>query len=969
MRTDAPDALDAFETHLKEVVEKENASELAKGLKSCNSSAIAQSDGTHSRTLYGGTRDFWWRARMAFALTIGTTIGAIPNLLSYAGVELSFVHVPSWLDGYPAVITIFICGYNLGETNKYNYQAVLGCIIAQIFCLMWYKLFGLGETSLGKLSLFGEVAAFSLICCVMPVATVFKKYANGLNIWVAVAVASGSNDITFGWELIVWGLWGYVGALVANILPPVTAQGLLKQQLGRFQQLSCVLLGSYIQWMVDTEDSQKAHRTVCLELQAELANTLGKIDARADSAFYELRPSFFLHRTGLLSHLYHLLASRLKAVQLCGAFEKGGMAKHGGLKAKITRMRLPMLRLLAHVRIAMEQTLNAVVNNDEKVDTLYSRNVQRELKQVQDSFILASKVQRDLKITAANDIGFDVEGNNAAELFIGCIAAFCHELADFTETYNARSSKIEDTQTWQELLVYSNLRMLQNIDADLVKMSVKVTIAIIIALLLAVYKFSWDSSAAITIAYVVGGHVGGSFTTTVERVLGVVMGAVFPLILLQLTSTNVIGVLAILVCYVFGCSYVRCAGGRHSYSGSVASFVVIEVLFMSAAGEQVTHEVSSDFGMVEQCCLGVVIFVCVELLMLPKHAPELLRISLANTLEEACKLEQGLFENALMQLDSAGFTGVVQKLGGDDEKGNEEDPLKAHNHTIVEMTQRHVQEGLWGEMEKLRGMYVKMTSDMSAQEDLYNQAVMEPEVNRPVFSAKIYKTVMIESQHIRHALQVVKIMYDDKLEWLSEDYGEKDTAGPHTRRKQVMGMISQELVSLQESIQMCFKKVVSICRTESCDATAIGEELIAGIASLEKKYCSARIGLLEERRSEANAMAELSKHKEHGGKYTDEVLHEMLLSPMDRLRLSTLLVALKVIGKGLAVIYRNLAYEYWDRYIDDFDFRNDEDGTHTLTKLHELAGDDGVLSNEEWSEVRDRHSKKFYFVPAGNRYG
>ena len=98
------------------------------------------------------------------------------------------------------------------------------------------------------------------------------------------------------------------------------------------------------------------------------------------------------------------------------------------------------------------------------------------------------------------------------------------------------------------------------------------TISVLVAAVIGVYRYNYDSSAAITICYVVGGHIGGSFDTTIQRVLGVVFGAVFPITLLQLTSTEWYSMTIIMALFVFAANYVRCAGGKNSYAGSVPSF-------------------------------------------------------------------------------------------------------------------------------------------------------------------------------------------------------------------------------------------------------------------------------------------------------------------------------------------------------------------------------------------------------------
>merc|ERR1711871_974400 len=116
---------------------------------------------------------------------------------------------------------------------------------------------------------------------------------------------------------------------------------------------------------------------------------------------------------------------------------------------------------------------------------------------------------------------------------------------------------------------------------------------------------------------------------------------------MQLPSgTTLIGLCIIMFVYVTGCNYVRCGGGPNWYAGCVASFIVIEVLFMNtstASSRGVSHTSDSDFEMLEQCCLGVCLFVLVELLIIPKHSPEYLRKSLHTAMTEAKSLQDLLF--------------------------------------------------------------------------------------------------------------------------------------------------------------------------------------------------------------------------------------------------------------------------------------------------------------------------------------
>ena len=66
-----------------------------------------------------------------------------------------------------------------------------------------------------------------------------------------MAVRAGQQEVTFGWTLILWGLWGYFGALVANMLPPKFAISELRHHLNRMDELTTITLDQYMKWMLD----------------------------------------------------------------------------------------------------------------------------------------------------------------------------------------------------------------------------------------------------------------------------------------------------------------------------------------------------------------------------------------------------------------------------------------------------------------------------------------------------------------------------------------------------------------------------------------------------------------------------------------------------------------------------------------------------------------------------------------------
>lgn len=699
------------------------------------------------------------------------------------------------------------------------------------------------------------------------------------------------------------------------------------------------------------EEIDYDHRTVCLELQEELQNLLGKIGARHHSSTWEITPSHFVHRTAMLKGLFAKLNTRLKAIQLCGAFERGAAATHSvALKWKMDRLRLPLLELLTCVRSALDEVVSCIVNNKDKIPEEKINLLGEKLKEVQRKYVQTHKDWRKEKLGRETKDGFDVEGNNATELFLGCISSFCREIVVFTkQQYNKEASS---EKSWAQVLFFDKLGAVRSHTAGdwctLFQMSIKVTTAIMIAALLGVYRYSMDSSAAITVAYVVGGHVGGSFNSTVMRVLGVVFGAVFPIILMQLTSTEIDGVFSILVVWVFLCSYVRVAGGKHYYAGSVASFIVVEVLFMSKSGGPATHSESADFGMLEQCCLGVVIFVLVELLLLPKHAPELLQQSLAGAMKDAKVLQSNLYTECVSQLlqDPKDTTGG-NATASPSRKTSED----VENARVTEEAREKIRNASLNNVQEIRNETIEkefalFSSALAAEQDLYNQALLEPEVNRPVFEAHAYKTIMAEANDIRQALHVLKIMYDDVDEWEHNPDHIEHPEKAEKMRVEVMGDIMPTLESLQQNIQACFDQVITVLETSTNPTSnanlKIGQAVLDKKAQLLAKYKDARTKLQKK------------------GSNTDI---ELLLLPQDRLKMATLMVSSRVLSDSLTTIYRKLKFNYWNRLVPKLD-------GFTAEQLREAAAGDSILSPKEWRDLTKRAGKSgTIFRPSGNRYG
>ncbi|RLN48152.1 hypothetical protein BBJ29_000273 [Phytophthora kernoviae] len=99
----------------------------------------------------------------------------------------------------------------------------------------------------------------------------------------------------------------------------------------------------------------------------------------------------------------------------------------------------------------------------------------------------------------------EMAGNMPLNLFLFSLNSFCSTLLNFQQSHNSK--------------IYNDVHRIR---------ALKVTLAIVSGVFMAVYVYGFSASVPSTIAYIMGGHLGGSFRTTVNRVGGVVAGSVVP---------------------------------------------------------------------------------------------------------------------------------------------------------------------------------------------------------------------------------------------------------------------------------------------------------------------------------------------------------------------------------------------------------------------------------------------------------
>ncbi|KAF1329320.1 Transmembrane protein, partial [Globisporangium splendens] len=316
----------------------------------------------------------------------------------------------------------------------------------------------------------------------------------------------------------------------------------------------------------------------------------------------------------------------------------------------------------------------------------------------------------------------DVEGNVPLNLFLFSLNSFCSTLIEFQAIHNekehadgirARSFIMKSIKGFFVCHHYTRLKLLS---------AFKVTVAILMGTFLAVYVYAYSATTPSAVAYVMGNHIGGSFSVTVNRVAGVVAGSVVPSVFQFFISQvcnpkymNVVLSDLALFIWVAVSMYVNFSGGYGAYAGLVSAFIAAGILLKQsdvclAGGTDSSASIAiSSYSSLAQTSVGIILFILVELALCPESATSLLRNNIQETLKELQKSFEVLFGHHLSSSD------VIDE------------------DTMDEL--RHI-------------LQVKVPVLLVEQRKLLQEANAEPMMWRPAFSYQKYEAVLDNSHRL-----------------------------------------------------------------------------------------------------------------------------------------------------------------------------------------------------------------------------
>ncbi|RHY66550.1 hypothetical protein DYB34_006442 [Aphanomyces astaci] len=578
--------------------------------------------------------------------------------------EKQWVFFPEWyiLGGisYVAVATVFCCGRNIGSTVREVFQQLSGVGVALLYNLLLFSVFQpqvfdtkqafLNATNDGTLTLISHAfsgspyyvheADFYTILPFIMLFTMLVLYAIGNNLFFALTLVS-PNDFTnpslpkaFGdalyktpnllSNLLVYSFLGILGAIIAQFMMwfPYPIFGIRKLQ---DQTLTCAdTIQDLLNLIVDSYCFKNKDVDHMNFLRLKLKRK------------FDLATAKHAHMKSLLHDVWW--------EQLVGL--------HVPLRFKmsVTKPYIDLFGSLVDNLRAMTQAIQ--LERYERLHTLFMKSLQKQVYMIQ---VKATALLSEIS-THVHDGHTHLDLRSLQELEKQIEALLQHFQATQTRIYKRESPSPKDV----EANIPLNLKQLASyVDTSQYtrhkfETASKVWFAILCACFFSVYTFGYSSTTAGTVAYVMGNHIGGSFSVTANRVGGVVAGSIIPSVVLfyicSYSCWSNIAVSffsnAILFVWVTFSMYIKWKDGFESYAGLVSAFTATNIMLKGcdgcAAGTLVTP--TSSYSNLAQMSLGIVLFIVVELVFCPQSAIGLLRANVQQHMKLAQQAFLILFE-------------------------------------------------------------------------------------------------------------------------------------------------------------------------------------------------------------------------------------------------------------------------------------------------------------------------------------
>lgn len=244
-----------------------------------------------------------------------------------------------------------------------------------------------------------------------------------------------------------------------------------------------------------------------------------------------------------------------------------------------------------------------------------------------------SQLRRELSTRPDED---RIERDKWLNVFLFNLTSYSQALMDFPSDY---ATGLEQAQSDKHIFLPESKMVVLSFQKRQLISAGKTAAAITSAAFINMrFKFNNQQLSPVLIAYVMGGHVGGSWANTANRVLGLIVGMIMAFFFTIFSECNSYALGAGFAVVITLSFYVRDASRSHSYAGAVAAFV--ECLIMVGPCET---ETTLQLDMVEQIVLSCLLISVAEIFM-ASSSDLFFRKQVADTLLDCLSVFKEVFD-------------------------------------------------------------------------------------------------------------------------------------------------------------------------------------------------------------------------------------------------------------------------------------------------------------------------------------
>jgi hypothetical protein len=329
----------------------------------------------------------------------------------------------------------------------------------------------------------------------------------------------------------------------------------------------------------------------------------------------------------------------------------------------------------------------------------------------------------------------EVASSMPLNLFLYSFHTLVQTLSEFENAYNKKNYsttyRVRNflNKTWRSYL------MKDAYPITAVVFSLRTTLSVGIGLCFSTFVFAFSSTVPNAIAMVADNYQGGTYGNTVNRLSGLVAGTVMPSIfnffICKAPSNIVYNALnnIALFFWTMASMYVYYSGSYIKTAGMVSAYMAASVFLEHSCRSQTGFKALSYSSLTENS-LGIMIIILVELVFRPRSARTLLRANISSFLTDYSECLNKVYRHHL----------AVER-GRDGQLDDVLDPAEGKE------LRKHID-----------GAFAK---HLEQQAKLLQDASLEPELWRPVFSVEKYQDVLDVCENLLAHLRILV----DLVEW------------------------------------------------------------------------------------------------------------------------------------------------------------------------------------------------------------